>query len=139
MLPESQKEFLQELKLQYEDMPSAKEAELTIRDFDRVNSEDISGIIAKAKSVSFDKTNNTCRIACEVKLFSLDVKNIENQIEQLNLKLNEANDALNGKKEKADSASKEIDQLNSDIQKAQIALEDIEAIYKKSLANINRI
>lgn len=136
---ESQKEFLQELKLQYEDMPSAKDAELIIKNFDNIDKEEISGIIAKAKSVSFDDVNKVCRIVCEVKLFSLDIKNIDKKIEQIDLQIQDKDKILNLKKEQAKKQNEEIEILESNIQKEQISLADKEAVLKNFQANFDKI
>ncbi|MFH1622135.1 MAG: AAA family ATPase [Candidatus Omnitrophota bacterium] len=136
---ESQKEFLQELKLQYEDMPSAKDAELIIRNFDSVAKEDISGIIAKAKSVSFDKDSKTCRIVCEAKLFSLDIKNIEEKIEQINSQIAEKNNLLETKTQEANKLKDNLRIILDKMQRQQIELADKEAILKNSQTNFERI
>jgi len=136
---ESQKEFLQELKMQYEDMPSASNAELIINDFEKINAEDISGIIAKAKSVSYDRTKKVCRIVCEAKLFSLDAKNIEEKISQISAQINEKTSVLDSKKQEANKIKEEIESLESELQKQQISLADKEAILKNAQSNFERI
>lgn len=133
---ESQKEFLEKLKLKYEDMPSAKEGELIIKD---INPQEISGIIAKSKSITFDEINKVYRIMCEVKLFSLDIKLIEEKINQINTELEEKNNILNLQKNQLQQLKNEIDILEAKIQKEQIVLIDKEAVLKNSQVNFEKI
>ncbi|NQU19207.1 hypothetical protein HQ550_03525, partial [bacterium] len=135
----SQKEFLQELKLKFEDMPSSKEAEIILRDIEGVNESEISGIIAKAKSVSFDRENKTYRIICEAKLFSLDIKLLEEKINQIELQLQEKNNVLNSQKGQAQQLEQETEILKSDLQKEQIILADKEAVLKNCQSNYEKI
>ena len=135
----SQKEFLQELKLKFEDMPSSKEAEIILKDIEGINESEISGIIAKAKSVSFDRENKTCRIICEAKLFSLDIKLLEEKINQIELQLQEKNNVLNSQKGQAQQLEQETEILKSDLQKEQISLADKEAVLKNCQSNYEKI
>ena len=135
----SQKEFLQELKLKFEDMPSSKEAEIILKDIEGINESEISGIIAKAKSASFDRENKTCRIICEAKLFSLDIKLLEEKINQIELQLQEKNNVLNSQKGQAQQLEQETEILKSDLQKKQIILADKEAVLKNCQSNYEKI
>ncbi|MDD5292649.1 MAG: AAA family ATPase, partial [Candidatus Omnitrophica bacterium] len=136
---ESQKEFLAELKLKYEDMPSAKDAELIINNIEEVNQNEISGIIAKAKSVSFDPSTKTYRIKCEVKLFSLDIKLIDEKINQTILQIQEETNILNAKNEEANKLEQEIKTLELQMQQEQIGLTDKEAVFKSCQSTFDKI
>jgi len=136
---ESQKEFLENLKLKYENMPSAKDAELTINNMEKINQDEISGIIAKAKSVSFDPSTKTYRIRCEVKLFSLDIKFIDEKINQTILQIQKETNIINSKNTEADNLRQEIKTLEIQMQQEQIELTDKEAALKNRQSTFDKI
>lgn len=136
---QSQKEFLQELKLKYEDMPSAKEAELTIKNMEEIDPKEITGIIARAKSVTFDKASKTYRISCEAKLFSLDIHLIDEKISQIELQIQEKTKILNSLENQSKLLKNEVETFELNLQKEQISLADKDAVLKSFQANFERI
>lgn len=136
---QSQKEFLEQLKLKYENMPPAKDAQLIIKDIEKIDEKEISGIIAKAKSVSYDKEGKTYHISCEAKLFSLDVRLIDEKIGQIQNQIVEKGDYFEKQKNRAQHSKQELEQLQSDMQKDQIGLADKEAVLKNFQINFQKI
>ncbi|MDD5617487.1 MAG: hypothetical protein PHG69_00180, partial [Candidatus Omnitrophica bacterium] len=136
---ESQKEFLEKLKLKYDTMPSAKDAELIISNMEKINQNEISGIVAKAKSVSFDPATKTYRISCEAKLFSFDIKLIEEKMRQVLLQIQEKTNALDIQNKEAEQLKHDIEISESEMQKEQINLTDKESGLKSHQTNFEKI
>lgn len=136
---QSQKEFLQQLKLKYEDMPTAKDAELVIHDIEKIAESDISGIIAKAKAVRYDAQKKQYLISCEAKLFSLDIKHLEETIAQTKKQIEEKTAVKDKHEAQAQRQKEELGTLEAALQKDHIVLIDKEAVLKSSQANVQRI
>ncbi|MFH0876755.1 MAG: AAA family ATPase [Candidatus Omnitrophota bacterium] len=82
----SQAQFLKELKLKYDQMPEASRGILEIP---AIPKENISGIIAHAKSVQFDENTRTYRVECELKFISFDLGLLESRIQELGRQIEE--------------------------------------------------
>ena len=136
---ESQRQFLKELTLKYETMPAAKDADLVIKGIDQIDEREISGIIAKAKSVTYNKSSKTYHINCEAKLFSLDIKTIDEKIAQVDLEIAQRNNTLDIQRNTALELSNKKNQLESNMQKEQLILADKDASLKNIQSNFDKI
>lgn len=136
---QSQKEFLQQLKLKYDDMPSAKESELIIYDMEKLEEGTISGIIAKATSIRYDEQKRTYHINCEAKLFSLDINRLEESIANIQNKIQAKTSEKQTLENNAGKLKEQISAIDDVLQKQHLELADKEAMVRNQQANFQKI
>jgi len=133
---QSQKEFLENLKLRYEDMPSAQEAELYISNID---ANQISAIIAKAKSVSFDQIRQVYKVICEVKLFSLDIEKLQKSIDEIDSEINSKTQKLNLSRERYDAIRLQQEQANRVLQEELMKLSNKQTVLESQDSSFKKL
>jgi len=133
---QSQIEFLKELRVKYEGMPDADEAVITVKNRPE---QDISGIIAHAREVTFDEATQTTRIRCEIKFISFDWQTLEARIEEIGRSISERVEQMQMKEKELFEVCAHVKEMTETLQQERFQLNSKEAIAANLFENARRI
>ena len=121
---ESQKEFLETLKLKYENISESANATVLLDSF---TSENISGIIIKVNAVEGILEGDLAAMASAkfkargtAKPLSLDPRQLEEKLEKLKIQITETNDNLGQKNKNLEELSLKISSQDADLRENEI-------------------
>jgi chromosome segregation protein len=132
----SQVEFLKELKLKYDNMPEAKNG---IFEISEIPAEKISGIIARAREVTYQKNTKTYRIACELKFVSFDLQTLETKIEEIARAIEALIRSMSEKEKELMQKIKELETLEMELQQERYNVTNKEAVSSNFSDNVKKI
>lgn len=139
---ESQKEFLEKLKLTYQDNPESLEAVILLNELPKNQT---SGIVAKIKEISNlsneEKIRLGCsyRITCEAKPIPLDTKDIDNRIKQIINEVNSDKELLVLREKTLQELEPQIENLEKEVHQEDIVLENKNTQRRQIEESLSRV
>ena len=115
---ESQFEFLEELKLKYEDIPEVLDGILLLN---KLPSGDLSGILSKIKEIK-EVTPGSYQIICEVKPIPLDTREIREKLSQIAENISRLKLDVDSEKSDIEQIEANLTKIADDIREAEINL-----------------
>ncbi|MFA5038936.1 MAG: AAA family ATPase [Candidatus Omnitrophota bacterium] len=133
---QSQATFLKELRLKYESMPEAGHGILELR---QAPPDNVSGIIAHAREVSFDEGSGAYRIQCEIKFISFDLETLEKRTQQIEEESCGLRALLSENEKELLSAVEQMEAVEGELQEEKYTLTNKEAVNTNLSENAKKI
>lgn len=133
---QSQVTFLRELRQKYESMP---EAGLGMLEIHQAPPENVSGIIAHAKTVTFDAASSTYRIQVEIKFISFDLERLENRIVDIDTETTGLRQQLSEKEKELMGLLENLETKEKELQEEKYTLTNKEAVNTNLSENAKKI
>lgn len=140
---ESQKKFLEELKIKYEDISESMNAVIYL---DRLPRENMTGLVVKVKKrLDLNQADKdtlgsiNAKLSGEAKPIDLDTQGIIEQILSIEGKINALKDNLTGKERHIEGLSAVIQDMERDFRAQEIAIANKKAAGETLLGQCNKI
>jgi len=136
---ESHKEFLEKLRSEYEEIGESMNAVIYL---DRLPEEKTSGLVVRLKEANFDNSADETKgfkLSGEAKPIDLETDKIKEKIGELQKRIESLALVKNTKQENTQELKREIEQIEDDLRKQEIALTDKRITQKGISEQMNRV